>query len=55
VIADLRRSRVDLVQQAIDGGYIEIEWILRELDRRFLIQPLYRASDGLIVARLAAR
>jgi hypothetical protein len=55
VLADLRRRRVDVLKGAVDGGVVETEWILRELDRRFVIAPLAHAPDGLIVAELRAR
>ena len=55
VIVDLRNRSVDLLNAPIDGGGVEVEWILRAIDRRFEIRPLYRAADGLIVATLRAR
>jgi hypothetical protein len=32
-----------------------VEWILQALDRRFVITPVHRDADGLIVAVLRAR
>jgi hypothetical protein len=55
VIVDLRNPSVDLLGAPIDGGGVETEWILRALDRRFEIRPIYRAADGLTVATLVAR
>jgi hypothetical protein len=55
VIADLRNPAVDPLAAPIDGGGVEVEWILRALDRRFVIHPLVRSPDGLIVARLDRR
>ena len=55
VISDLRNPAVDRGLQRIDGGGTEVEWILRELDRRFRIRPIHRAADGLILAALVAR
>jgi hypothetical protein len=55
VIADLRNPAVDPLRAPIDGGGTEVEWILRALDRRFAIQPIHRAADGLIVAALRSR
>lgn len=55
VIADLRRPGVDLLRAPVDGGGVEVEWILRYLDRRFEIRPVARGRDGLLVARLIAR
>jgi hypothetical protein len=55
VIVDLRNPSVDLLRAPIAGGGVEVEWILRALDRRFEIRPIYRDADGLIVATLSAR
>lgn len=55
VIADLRRPGVDILRAPIDGGGVEVEWILRYLDRRFQIEPIDRAPDGLVVAELIPR
>ena len=55
VIVDLRRPHPDLLNAPIDGGGVEVEWILRYLERRFRIVPLAQGSGGLIVAQLAAR
>ncbi len=55
VIADLRNPAVHPLQAPIDGGGVEAEWILRALDQRFVIRPIARAPDGLIVAQLQAR
>jgi hypothetical protein len=55
VIRDLRNPAVDPLRSTVDGGGTEVEWILRYLDRRFRIRPLYRAPDGLIIAVLAPR
>jgi hypothetical protein len=54
-IRDLRNPSVDLLRASIDGGNVELEWILRYLDRRFRIQPVYTAPDGLVVAQLERR
>lgn len=37
------------------GGGIEVEWILYQLDRPFLIVPVRSAAYGLVVARLVPR
>jgi hypothetical protein len=55
VLSDLRHPSVNLARGAIDGGGIEVEWILHQLDRRFRIRPLHAGPDGLVVARLVAR
>jgi hypothetical protein len=55
VIADLRNPAVHPLTAPIDGGGVEIEWILRYLDRRFEIRPIAGASDGLVVATLVRR
>jgi hypothetical protein len=54
-IRDLRNPSVELLRASIDGGNVELEWILRYLDRRFRIQPLYSGPDGLVVAELERR
>jgi hypothetical protein len=54
-IRDLRTPSVDLLRASIDGGNVELEWILRYLDRRFRIQLVYAAPDGLVVAELEPR
>ncbi len=43
-----------IVAYPIRGGWQEIEWLLRAIDQRFEIVPLYRAPDGLIAAQLRA-
>ena len=55
VIAQLRNSALNPLRTPIDGGGVEAEWILHALDRRFVIRPVARASDGLVVAQLQAR
>lgn len=56
VLRDLRaHPDVDPTRNPLDEGDQEDEWLLRAIDRRFLIRPLFRDSDGLIVARLASR
>ncbi len=55
VIADMRRLGVNPLHGAIDGGGIEVEWILRELDRRWRIEPIHSGPDGFIVAELVPR
>lgn len=55
VIADLRNPRVNPLQAPIDGGGVEVEWILHALDQRFMIRPIVRAPGDLIVAELQAR
>ena len=46
---------VDPARHPIDGGNQELEWLLREIDRRFGLRPVYRDPDGLIVAELSPR
>ena len=46
---------VDPARHPIDGGNQELEWLLREIDRRFRLRPVYRDPDGLIVAELSPR
>lgn len=55
VIADLRRPGVHILTTPIDGGGVEVEWILHYLDQRFRIVPVARARGGLVVATLARR
>jgi hypothetical protein len=55
IVRDLRKPGVDPLKAPIDQGGVEVEWILRSLDRRFEIRPLVRAPDGLIVATLVKR
>jgi hypothetical protein len=55
VMADLRRSSAGLAHGAIDGGGIEVESILHQLDLRFRIVPVHRGPAGLLVARLSPR
>jgi hypothetical protein len=56
VIAGLRaHPSIDPGSRPILGGDQEIEWILRELDRRFRLVPIIRDQSGLIVARLAPK
>ena len=56
VLAGLRTTpSIDPVVHPIAGGNQQLEWLLRELDRRFRIVPIYRDPDGLIVAELASR
>ena len=54
-IRELRNPAVDPLKAPVDGGGVEAEWILRYLDRRFVIRPVARAPDGLIVAELERR
>ena len=46
---------IDPAKHPIDGGNQELEWLLREIDRRFRLRPIYRDPDGLIVAELVPR
>ncbi len=56
VLARLRANpSIQPQKHPIDGGNQELEWLLREIDRRFRLQPIYRDPDGLIVAELAPR
>jgi hypothetical protein len=56
VLAGLRvHPSIDPASHPIDGGDQEDEWLLREIDRRFEIRPVYRDPDGLIVAQLVSR
>jgi hypothetical protein len=55
IVRDLRKPGVDPLKAPIDQGGVEVEWILRYLDRRFEIRPLARAPDGLVVATLVKR
>lgn len=56
VLAGLRaHPRIDPQEHPIDGGNQQLEWLLRQIDRRFRLQPIYRDRDGLIVAELARR
>jgi hypothetical protein len=55
VIRDLRKPAVHPLMAPIDGGGVEVEWILRYLDGRFGIRPIASASDGLVVATLMPR
>lgn len=55
VIVALRDPAVNPLRAPIDGGGVEVEWILRALDRGFVIRPVAQAPDGLIVAQLQAR
>jgi hypothetical protein len=55
IVRDLRAPGVDPLKSPIDQGKVELEWILRYLDRRFEIRPLVRDPDGLVVATLVKR
>jgi hypothetical protein len=56
VLADLRaHPAVDPTRHPIDLGDQEDEWLLRAIDERFVIRPIYCDPDGLIVAQLASR
>jgi hypothetical protein len=56
VLAQLRaHPEVDPQAHPVNGGDQQLEWVLRALDRRFEIRPVYRDPNGLIVAQLAAR
>jgi hypothetical protein len=56
VLAGLRADPgVDPEKHPIDGGNQQLEWLLREIARRFRLRPIYRDRDGLIVAELAPR
>ncbi len=56
VLAALRaHPNVDPSRQPIAGGNLQLEWLLKQIDRRFAIKPLARARDGLIVAELVSR
>jgi hypothetical protein len=56
VLRDLRaHPNVDPSRNPLDYGDQEDEWLLRAIDRRFVIRPLFRDPDGLIVASLARR
>ena len=55
VIAQLRNPALNPLRAPIDGGGVEAEWILHALDRRFVIRPVARAADGLILAQLEPR
>jgi hypothetical protein len=56
VAAALRRNpAIDPLHHPIAGGWQEEEWLLREIDRRFALRPLYRDPDGLVVAELSVR
>lgn len=50
-----QRPQIDPAAHPIAGGDQEDEWLLRELDQRFVIQPLHRGAFGLIVAQLQRR
>ena len=53
VLAGLRaHPEIDPSAHPIDGGNPELEWLARQIDRRFVIKPIARARDGLIVAEL---
>ena len=56
VLAGLRaHPEIDPAAHPIDGGNQQLEWLAREIDRRFEIKPIARARDGLIVAELVRR
>jgi hypothetical protein len=56
VLAGLRAHPfVDPARHPIDGGDQEDEWLLRQIGRRFAIQPIVRGRGGLIIAELAPR
>jgi hypothetical protein len=56
IVADLRaHPSIDPAAHPIGGGDQEEDWLLREIDRRFQIWPIYRDPDGLIVAELVSR
>jgi hypothetical protein len=46
---------VDPITHPVGAGDLEDEWILREIDRRFVIRPIARARDGMILAELQRR
>ena len=56
VLAGLRaHPNIDPSAHPIDGGDQELEWLAQQIDRRFTINPIARARDGLIVAELQPR
>ncbi len=56
LLPQLRRtSSAQIESHPIGKGATEVEWLLRAIDQRFRIVPLYRDPDGLIVAELVAR
>jgi hypothetical protein len=56
IAAALRANpAIDPLKHPIAGGFQEEEWLLREIDRRLRLRPVYRDPDGLIVAALVSR
>jgi hypothetical protein len=51
----LAHPGIDPEAHAIDAGAKELEWLLKEIARRFEIRPISQAADGLIIAKLAPR
>jgi hypothetical protein len=56
VLADLRaHPEIDPAFHHLADGNGEMEWVLRALDRRFVLRPVGRGPYGLSVAQLVAR
>jgi hypothetical protein len=56
VLTDLRaHPGVDPTRTPLDFGDQEDEWLLLAIDRRFRIEPIARARDGLMIAQLTPR
>ncbi len=55
-IAFLRaHPRVDPLKVFTAPGSPQLNWILRELDKRFVLRPIQQDPNGLVVAQLVAR
>jgi hypothetical protein len=48
-------STARLTEHPVGGGATEVEWLLRTIDQRFRITPIYRDPNGLVVAELVSR
>jgi hypothetical protein len=56
VIATLRaHPSIDPIAHPVGVGTAQEEWILRELDQRFRLQPIFGDQQGFVVAQLVAR
>lgn len=51
----LRNPAIDPATTRLDGGQPELQWVLHQIDRRFVLRVIATDPTGLIVAELAPR
>jgi hypothetical protein len=56
IVATLRANpSIDPIAHPVDNGAAQEEWILRQIDERFQMRPIYEDHDGFVVAELMSR